>query len=105
VRPPTRVLAAPLPDPTTMFLARPVRRGRTSTLLGLAAVLAAITLAAVLVMFDSPVQSPPQPATTSTPLPTSSSFVTPTSVPPPPTRVGPPGGKKHGGNGNGHGGD
>jgi eukaryotic-like serine/threonine-protein kinase len=107
VRPPTRVLAAPLPEPTTMFVARPVRRGRTRRLLGLAAVLAAITLAAVLVRFDSPVQSPPQPATTSTPLPTpvSSSFVTPTSVPPP-TWVGPPVGKKpKGGNGNGRGDD
>jgi eukaryotic-like serine/threonine-protein kinase len=107
MRPPTRVLAAPLPEPTTMFVAPPVRPGRRRKLIGLAAVLAAIALAAVLVMFDSPAQRPPEPATTSTPLPTpvTSSFVTPTPVPPP-TQVGPPGKKHKGGNnGNGDGGD
>ena len=107
MRPPTRVLAAPLPEPTTMVVAPPVRPGRRRKLVGLAAVLAAIALAAVLVMFDSPAQRPPEPATTSTPLPTpvTSSFVTPTPVPPP-TQVGPPGKKHKGGNnGNGDGGD
>src|SRR6202171_5656588 len=107
MRPPTRVLAAPLPEPTTMVVAPPVRPGRRRKLVGLAAVLAAIALAAVLVMFDSPAQRPPEPATTSTPLPTpvTSSFVTPTPVPPP-TQVGPPGKKHKGGNnGNGDGSD
>ncbi len=104
VRPPTRVLATPLPPPT-MAVAAPASPSRTRRLLFLAAVLAAIALAAVLVVFESGSQpSVPGRASTSTSAPTS----TPTVVPPPQTTSSPvpvdqqPPGKKKG-NGKGHG--
>lgn len=99
-RPPTRVLAAPLPPPTTMAIATPVQPSRTRKLLVLAAVLAAIALAAVLVVFESGSQpSSPQPAGTSTSSPTpTTSVVPPPPAPPSPAQIdeGPPG-KKGGG--------
>ena len=99
VRPPTRVLAAPLPPPTTMAIATPVQPSRTRKLLVLAAVLAAIALAAVLILFESGSQpSSPQPAGTSTSSPTPTTSVVPPPAPPPPAQIdeGPPG-KKGGG--------
>jgi serine/threonine protein kinase len=103
VRPPTRVLAAPLPPPSTMLVAPPVRPSRSRKILGLAAVLAALVLAAVLLVFDGGSQPPPsEPASTSTPVPTP----LPTSIAPPPTSAppveveqGPPGQRKDNGNG------
>ena len=104
VRPPTRVLAAPLP-PTTMGIAAPVPPSRNRRLLFLAAVLAAIALAAVLVLLESASpSSAPEPAGTSTSAPpTTPSLVPPPPPPPPapqpaPIDQGPPGKKKgHGG--------
>ena len=53
VRPATRVMAAPLPDPTTMVVAPAVRRNRSRLLLGLAAVVIAVLVAAVAFIVDS----------------------------------------------------
>ncbi|MGH3676048.1 MAG: protein kinase domain-containing protein [Mycobacterium sp.] len=97
VRPPTRVLAAPLPPPTTMVVAAPVR-SQTKTLLAVAAVLAAIALAAVLVLFDSGQRpSVPEPVGTSSSVPTPAPVSSPSPPPPPapPMQVdeGPPGKK------------
>ncbi len=106
VRPPTMVLAAPLPPPTTMGIAAPVAPSRNRRLLFLAAVLAAIALAAVLVLLESASpSSAPEPAGTSTSAPpTTPSLVPPPPPPPPapepaPTDQGPPGKKKGHGNG------
>ena len=100
IRPPTRVLAAPLPPPTTTAVATPVPPSRTRTLLFVAAVLAAIALAAVLVLFEAGSQpSSPKPVSTSTSSPTpTTSVVPPPPAPPPPAQIdeGPPG-KKGGG--------
>ena len=100
IRPPTRVLAAPLPPPTTTAVATPVPPSRTRTLLFVAAVLAAIALAAVLVLFEAGSQpSSPKPVGTSTSSPTpTTSVVPPPPAPPPPAQIdeGPPG-KKGGG--------
>ena len=74
-RPPTRVLAVPLPDPATMVV--PPRRNRSRLLLGLAAVAFAVLVAVVAFIVDS--ASRPavvEPATTST------------SVPPPGSHLG-----------------
>jgi serine/threonine protein kinase len=104
VRPPTRVLAAPLPDPTTMVVAPP--RSRSSRLwLGLAAVVVAVLVAAIAFIVDSASRpAVPQPASTSTsvPTPVSTAVVPPTTTPvlveepPPPKKRG------ENGNGNGH---
>ena len=100
VRPPTRVLAAPLPPPTTMAVVAPVQPSRTRKLLVLAAVLAAIALAAVLVLFESgSPPSSPKPASTSTSSPTpTTSVVPPPPAAPPPAQIdqGPPGKKGNG---------
>jgi serine/threonine-protein kinase len=104
VRPPTRVLAAPLPPPSTMLVAPPLRPSRSRKILGLAAVLAALVLAAVLVVFDGSSQPPPpEPASTSTPVPTplpTSVAPAPTGGPPVQVDQGPPGQRKDN-NGNG----
>ena len=98
VRPPTQVLAEPLPPSATIAVAAPPTQRRR--LVVFAAVLFAIALAAVVVLFEtaSP-PSAPQPATTSTslpPPPTTSA----TPPPPPPTSApidqGPPQKKGHG---------
>jgi serine/threonine protein kinase len=101
-RPPTRVMAAPLPPPSTVLVAPPVRPNRTKKFLALGVVLAAIVLAAVLVIFDSGTQPPtPEPVSTSTPVPTPTSIVPP---PPPPVPVveDDQGGPRGNGNANGH---
>jgi serine/threonine-protein kinase len=108
MRPPTQVLAAPVPDPT---FAAPLYREqgrftRSKTLLGLGAVLAVLLLAAVLLMFDSP-SAPPEPVTTSTvvPSPTSSGPATTTPSPSPTQPINLPPSKRKGDKGNGNGRD
>jgi serine/threonine protein kinase len=105
-RPPTKVLAAPLPEPATMMVAPRVRRTRTRTLLGVAAAALAAVVVAAAVIAESASRAPiPQPAgtsATSVPAP-----VAPSVLPPPPTTPvqldqGPPR-KGRGENGNGHG--
>jgi serine/threonine-protein kinase len=84
-RPPTKVLAAPLPDPSTLMVAPSVRRSRTRVLLGLAAACAAVVIAAAAAIAESTTRTPvPEPASTSTsvPVPLSTSIAPP---PPPPT--------------------
>ena len=109
VRPPTQVLAEPLPPQATMAVLAPDPPGRRRRLVALAAVLFAIALAAILVLFESTsAPSAPKPATTSTslPPPTTPSAIPPPPPPPPPPQVdqGPPPGKKKG-HGNGKKGD
>jgi serine/threonine-protein kinase len=102
MRPPTRVLSAPLPEPTTMVVA-PVRPRRSRWLL-LAAAVVAVLVAAIAFIADS--ASRPavvEPVTTST---TVSPPVTTSVMPPPTTPVlveEPPPLKKRGENGNGNG--
>jgi serine/threonine-protein kinase len=101
-RPSTRIMAAPLPPPSTVLVAPRVRPSRTRRFLAIGAVLAAIALAAVLVIFDSGTQPPsPEPASTSTSVPTPTSIVPP---PPAPVQIGEDdqGGHRPNGNGNGH---
>ena len=99
-RPPTMVLASPLPDPATMLVPPAARRSRSRKMLGLAAVLVAIVIAAAAFIADTTSRAPaPQPASTSTPVPpplTTSVAPPLTSAPPPPTEVdeGPPGQRK-----------
>jgi serine/threonine protein kinase len=105
VRPATRVMAAPLPDPTTMVVA-PRRSGSSRWYVGIAAAVIAVLVAAVAFIVDSASRpAVPEPASTSTsaiPPPT------PSFVPPPPPTTTPvqveqPKPKKHGENGNGNG--
>jgi serine/threonine-protein kinase len=105
VRPATRVLAAPLPDPTTMVVPPPHNR-RSRWYIGVAAAVIAVLVAAIAFIVDSAsTPSTPEPASTSTSVPAPTpSFVPP---PPPPTTTPvqveePPPPKKRGGNGNGH---
>ncbi len=97
-RPPTRVLASPLPDPTPMLAPPQVNRSRSRYLLGLAAALIALVIAAAAIIADSTARAPvPEPASTSTPVPTpvSTSLVPPpTSAPPVQVDEGPPGQRK-----------
>jgi serine/threonine protein kinase len=98
-RPPTRVLASPLPDPATMLVPPSARRSRSRLLLGLAAALMAIVIAAAAFIADSTSRAPaPQPASTSTPVPTpiTTSLAPPPTSAPPPAQVdqGPPGQRK-----------
>jgi serine/threonine protein kinase len=105
-RPATRMLAAPLPDPTTMVVAPAVRRNRSRWYLGLAAAVVAVLVAAIAFIVDSASQpAVPEPASTSTSVtpPPTTSFVPP---PPPsttPVQVEQPKPKKPGENGNGNG--
>ena len=98
VRPPTQVLAEPLPPAATMAVMAPAQPSQRRRLVVLAAVLFAIALAAVMVLFESASPSAPKPATTSTSLPTTPSAIPPPPPPPPPPQVdqGPPPGKKKG---------
>jgi serine/threonine protein kinase len=100
-RPPTRVMASPLPDPSTMLVAPQVRRSRSRLLLGLAAALVAVVIAAAAYIADSTSRAPaPEPASTSTPV-TTSVLPPPTSAPPVPVDQGPPGERKGNENGKG----
>ena len=97
-RPPTRVLASPLPDPATMIVPPQVTRSRSRYLLGLAAALVALVIAAAAIIADSTSRAPvPEPASTSTPVPTpltTSVLPPPTSAPPVQVDEGPPGQRK-----------
>jgi serine/threonine-protein kinase len=104
-RPATRVLAAPLPDPTMMAVPPPVRRNRSRWLLVTAAVIAVLVVAIAFIVDSSSRPAVPEPVTTSTsvtPPPTTSAL-----PPPPPTTPvlveEPPPPKKRGENGNGNG--
>jgi serine/threonine protein kinase len=102
-RPPTRVLAAPLPDPTTMVVP-PVRRNRSRWML-LAAVVIAVLVAAIAFIVDSASRpAVPEPVTTSTsvPPPATTSMLTPPTTTPVLVEEPPPP-KKRGENGNGNG--
>lgn len=105
-RPPTKVLAAPVPPESVVMPAPKGPRGRTRIVLGVAAASVAAVIAAAAVIAESTTRTPvPEPASTSTPVPTPLS----TSIAPPPppttpvqleqepTRKGPP----DRGNGNG----
>jgi serine/threonine protein kinase len=103
-RPATRVLAAPLPPPSTTVVT-PRRNRSTRLWLGVAAVVVAVLVAAIAFIVDSASRpAVPEPASTSTSVPAP----TPTFVqPPPPTTPvrmeEPPPPKKRGENGNGNG--
>ena len=101
VRPPTRVLAAPLPEPATMMMAPPRNRSRWWLV---AAVVIAVLVGAIAFIVDSASRpAVPEPVTTSTTVPPPAT----TSVLPPPTTPvlveEPPPPKKRGENGNGNG--
>lgn len=103
-RPPTRVLASPLPDPATMLVPPQVTRSRSRFLLGLAAALVALVIAAAAIIADSTSRAPvPEPAGTSTPVPTplTTSVLPPLTTTPAQIDDGNP--KKRGDNGNGNG--
>jgi serine/threonine protein kinase len=101
-RPPTRVLAVPLPDPATMVV--PPRRNRPRLLLGLAAVVFAVLVAVVAFIVDSasrPAVVEPAATTTSAPPPVTTSLLPPPTAPVLVEEPPPP--KKRGENGNGNG--
>ena len=105
-RPATRVLAAPLPDSTTMVVAPAVRRNRSRWYLGLAAAVVAVLVAAIAFIVDSASQpAVPEPASTSTSVipPPMTSFVLPPPSTTPVLVEQPPPPKKSGENGNGNG--
>jgi serine/threonine protein kinase len=103
-RPPTRVLAAPLPDPTTMMAAPSARRHRSRWVLVTAVVIAVLVGTVAFIVDSASRPAVLEPATTSTsvtPPPTTSLL-----PPPPPTtpvQVEQPNPKKRGDNGNGNG--
>jgi hypothetical protein len=106
VRPATRVMAVPLPDPATMLVA-PVVRGRSSRwYLALAAAVLAVLVVAIAFIVDSASRpAVPEPAATST---SATPTPTPSVLPPPPpqttpVQVAPPPPPKKRGNGNGNG--
>jgi serine/threonine protein kinase len=103
VRPATRVMAFPLPDPTTMAMVPQAERNRSRWFVGAAVAVIVILIAAIAFIVDSASRpSVPEPASTSTSIPT------PTVAPPPPPpttpiQVEPPAPKKGGEHGNGPG--
>jgi serine/threonine protein kinase len=101
-RPPTRVLATPLPDPTMMVVPPQVRRHRSRWLLVTAVVIAALVAAVAFIVDSASHPAVQEPVTTST-----SVTPPPTSVVPPTTtpviQEEPPPPKKRGENGNGNG--
>ncbi len=105
-RPPTLILDAPLlPPPTYAPLAGWSWARRNRKLLGVAAVIAAFLLAAVLVVFDSPfASSPPKSVPTSAPVPIPTTMPPTTALTPTPVEEPPlPKPGKHGHPGRGHG--
>lgn len=101
-RPPTLVLADPLPDPVTtpLWVGRPRRRSRI-LLWALAALVAAVTVIAVIVDAASR-PSTPAPVGTSTPEPVPTATLAPVSTPPPPVDDTPPPNGHGNGKGKGH---
>jgi serine/threonine-protein kinase len=106
VRQATRVMAAPLPDATTVVVPPPVRRSRSSRWLwGVAAVLFALVVSIIAIVVDSTSRpAVPEPAGTSTSV---APPPTPAFAPPPPAstpvQVEHPKPKKPGETGNGNG--
>jgi len=103
MRPPTRVLAAPLPDPTTMVVPPRIRRKRSRWVL-LAAVVIAVLIAAIAFIVDSasrPAVLEPASTSTSVPPPVTTSVLPPPPTTPVPVEAPPP--KQRGENGNGNG--
>src|SRR5712671_5535131 len=103
LRPPTRVLAAPLPDPTTMVVPPRIRRKRSRWVL-LAAVVIAVLVAAIAFIVDSasrPAVLEPASTSTSVPPPVTTSVLPPPPTTPVPVEAPPP--KQRGENGNGNG--
>jgi serine/threonine-protein kinase len=103
LRPPTRVLAAPLPDPTTMVVPPRIRRKRSRWVL-LAAVVIAVLIAAIAFIVDSasrPAVLEPASTSTSVPPPVTTSVLPPPPTTPVPVEAPPP--KQRGENGNGNG--
>jgi serine/threonine protein kinase len=104
VRPATRVMAAPLPDPTTMVVAPPRNRSSRWFIGAAVAVLAALVIAIAFIVDSASGPAVPEPASTSTSVTPTPSFV----PPPPPTTTPvlqeepPPPPPKKRGNGNGH---
>lgn len=99
-RPPTLVMAEPLPPPPTVAVAQAPSNLRRR-LVALAAVLFAVALAAVLVLFEtsSPTSTPRPETTTTAPPVTTTSVLPPPPVAPPlpsPTDEGPPGKRGNG---------
>jgi serine/threonine protein kinase len=114
MRPPTLVLTSPVPPmppvavPNLGHWAQPAPRGRRRILLGLAAALTAIVVAAVAFLFDSWSQSnpPTQPATTSPIAPAPVGTTTPPRSPVITTNlINPPRNEHHGDEGDGDHGD
>jgi serine/threonine protein kinase len=103
VRPATRVMAAPLPDPTTMVVAPPRNRSPRWFIAAAVAVLAALVIAIAFIVDSASRPAVPEPASTSTSVTPPPSAV----VPPPPATTPalveePPPPPKKRGNGNGH---
>jgi serine/threonine protein kinase len=92
VGPGTRVLDAPLPPPMSVApWAEVHRRGRWGKLLALGAVIAALFLALILIVFDSSQQGPPpRPVTTSTPVAPTTNATSATKVSAPASPTEPP---------------
>jgi serine/threonine protein kinase len=102
-RPATRVLVAPLPDPTTMVVAP--RRNRSRWLLVTAAVIAALVVAIAFIVDSASGPAGVEPITTSTtsPPPPSTTSLLPAPPTTPVSIEEPPPPKKRGDNGNGNG--
>ncbi len=102
VRPPTRVLAAPLPEPTTMVVAP--RRNWSRWWLLAAAVIAVLVAAIAFIVDSASRPAAPEPVTTSTtvPSPVTTSMLPPSTTTPVLVEEPPPP-KKRGENGNGNG--
>lgn len=103
VRPATRVMAAPLPPPSTMVVAP--RRNRSRWLVLTAAVIAVLVIAIAFIVDSASGPADVEPVTTSTsvPPPPTTSFVPPPPPPTTPALVEEPPPKKKGENGNGNG--
>jgi serine/threonine protein kinase len=104
-RPPTRVLAAPLPDPTTMMAPPPARRHRSRWVLVTAVVIAVLVGTVAFIVDSASRPAVLEPATTSTSVtpPPTTSLLPPPPPPTTPVQVEQPNPKKRGENGNGNG--
>jgi serine/threonine protein kinase len=106
VRPPTRVMAVPLPDPTTMVVTPPARRNRSRWLVGVAVAAIALLVSVIAIVVDSasrPAMVEPATTTSSSVTPSPTSMLPPPPPPTTPVQVEQPKPKKRGENGNGNG--